>query len=200
MRLPASGNCPNGRLESEWVQLGRQTSTLCTHSGPRAVGGDCSGRSWRRWTSGDPGSCRSPNAVQQRLTRYPGLAPPFGRRLPRGGGGRRPAHKGRDAHRPRIQANPALVVARAGNPSCSNARALPTSQGFAMTKQPDSCIRRKVPTRSAKIIFNPPTRRSAMVTSCSRRSEQRTPWFLTRRSSVTWIEPQRQAGPASQNR
>ena len=37
---------------------------------------------------------------------------------------------------PSVQAKPALVVARAGKPSCSRARALPASQGFGITKHP----------------------------------------------------------------
>jgi len=39
---------------------------------------------------------------------------------------------------PRVQAKPALVVASAGNPSRAKARALPGSQGFGITKQPDA--------------------------------------------------------------
>jgi hypothetical protein len=35
-------------------------------------------------------------------------------------------------------ANPALVVASAGNPSWVNSLALPTSHGFGITKQPAS--------------------------------------------------------------
>ena len=40
--------------------------------------------------------------------------------------------------RPRLQANPELVVASALNPSEVRNRALPTSQGFGITKQPDA--------------------------------------------------------------
>jgi len=42
---------------------------------------------------------------------------------------------------PRDQAKPELVVASALNPSSSSQRALPGSQGFGITKQPDSCRR-----------------------------------------------------------
>ena len=42
---------------------------------------------------------------------------------------------------PSVQANPALVVARAGKPICSRTRALPTSHGFGITKQPAECRR-----------------------------------------------------------
>src|SRR6185503_1334047 len=44
---------------------------------------------------------------------------------------------------PSDHASPELVVASAGNPSCSSTRALPTSHGLGMTKQPLSCRRRK---------------------------------------------------------
>src|SRR5687768_18210950 len=40
---------------------------------------------------------------------------------------------------PSDQASPALVVASAWNPSCASSRALPTSHGLGMTKQPDRC-------------------------------------------------------------
>src|SRR5207249_11204918 len=39
--------------------------------------------------------------------------------------------------RPRDQANPELVVASAGKPSCASRRALPRSHGLGITKQPD---------------------------------------------------------------
>src|SRR5688572_2433357 len=51
--------------------------------------------------------------------------------------------------RPCVNAKPALVVARAGKPSPRSQRALPTSHGFGMTKQPLSCKARKRATRSA---------------------------------------------------
>ncbi len=38
--------------------------------------------------------------------------------------------------RPNDHANPELVVANAGNPRCASSRALPTSHGLGMTKQP----------------------------------------------------------------
>ena len=41
------------------------------------------------------------------------------------------------SRRPCDQANPELVVARAGKPSRARIRALPISQGLGMTKQPD---------------------------------------------------------------
>ena len=51
---------------------------------------------------------------------------------------------------PRLQAKPELVVASAGKPSISRYRALPTSHGFGMTKQPDSWSSRKRATRSVE--------------------------------------------------
>src|SRR5207249_595812 len=50
---------------------------------------------------------------------------------------------------PRVHAFPALVVASASNPIPSSATALPTSQGFGITKQPASCRRRKAATLSS---------------------------------------------------
>ena len=41
------------------------------------------------------------------------------------------------SRRPSDHANPALVVASAGNPRRSRARAVPASNGLGMTKQPD---------------------------------------------------------------
>ena len=55
----------------------------------------------------------------------------------------------RVSDRPSVQANPELVVARALKPSISRYRALPTSHGLGMTKQPVSCSARKAPVRSA---------------------------------------------------
>ena len=46
--------------------------------------------------------------------------------------------------RPCDQAKPELVVASALKPRLCRYSALPTSQGFGMTKQPASCICRKV--------------------------------------------------------
>src|SRR5436305_5845846 len=40
---------------------------------------------------------------------------------------------------PRVNANPADVVARASNPRCWRYRAVPTSHGLGITKQPDAC-------------------------------------------------------------
>src|SRR5829696_133288 len=60
--------------------------------------------------------------------------------------------------RPVVQANPALVVARAGKPSRSSAAALPASHGFGMTKQPAVCSRRKAATRSSCTVIGPPHR------------------------------------------
>src|SRR5919198_4456980 len=51
------------------------------------------------------------------------------------------------SRRPSDQAKPELVVASAGNPRFARTRALPTSHGFGMTKQPDWCSRRKTSTR-----------------------------------------------------
>jgi len=45
--------------------------------------------------------------------------------------------------------NPALVVASARKPSCASVRALPTSHGLGITKQPEECIRRNAVTRSS---------------------------------------------------
>src|SRR5262245_62760120 len=46
--------------------------------------------------------------------------------------------------RPIANAAPALVVASAGNSRCWSQRALPTSHGFGMTKQPDAWSARNV--------------------------------------------------------
>ena len=53
---------------------------------------------------------------------------------------------------PIVHANPALVVASAAKPSCANARALTTSHGFGITKQPDACKRRNSSTRSRRAV------------------------------------------------
>src|SRR5262245_21573187 len=45
--------------------------------------------------------------------------------------------------RPSDQAKPELADASALKPSCASSRALPTSHGFGMTKQPDWCSSRK---------------------------------------------------------
>src|SRR5688500_18840835 len=55
--------------------------------------------------------------------------------------------------RPIDHANPALVVASAGNPRLARKRALPRSHGLGMTKQPDSCSRRKVWQRSEGCVI-----------------------------------------------
>src|SRR5215469_10888258 len=47
------------------------------------------------------------------------------------------------------QAQPELVVASALKPAACSHWAEPTSQGLGMTKQPDSCSRRKLARRSA---------------------------------------------------
>src|SRR5215469_18961654 len=47
------------------------------------------------------------------------------------------------------QAQPELVVASALNPAACSQTAEPASQGLGMTKQPDSCSRRKLARRSA---------------------------------------------------
>ncbi len=50
---------------------------------------------------------------------------------------------------PNPNATPALVVASARNPRCCSQRAVPTSQGFGRTKQPDSWSRRNSRRRSS---------------------------------------------------
>ncbi len=57
---------------------------------------------------------------------------------------------------PSVQAKPALVVASAGKPSCSSARALPASQGFGITKHPAACRSRKAATRSFCTVIGTP--------------------------------------------
>src|SRR6266404_5771076 len=52
-------------------------------------------------------------------------------------------------------AKPALVVASAGNPSCCRYRAEPTSHGFGITKQPDSCRARNARRRALKSSTDP---------------------------------------------
>ena len=58
--------------------------------------------------------------------------------------------------RPTVHANPELVVASAGKPSCSSARALPASHGFGITKQPDSWSRWNSAIRSASTAMATP--------------------------------------------
>src|SRR5262245_50636792 len=53
--------------------------------------------------------------------------------------------------KPRDQAKPALVVARALKPMFCRYRTVPMSQGLGMTKQPLSCRRRKVARFSAVV-------------------------------------------------
>src|SRR5271168_257968 len=50
-----------------------------------------------------------------------------------------------------VQAKPALVEASALKPRCCSAFALPTSNGFGSTKQPEACILRKVARLSAVV-------------------------------------------------
>src|SRR5450631_571614 len=54
---------------------------------------------------------------------------------------------------PTVQAKPALVVASALNPIEASACALPTSQGFGITKHPEACNRRNSDIRSALAIM-----------------------------------------------
>ena len=54
---------------------------------------------------------------------------------------------------PIVHANPALVVANAVKPSCCNARALPASHGFGITKHPDSWSRWNSAIRSSRVVM-----------------------------------------------
>src|SRR3954471_13564853 len=64
------------------------------------------------------------------------------------------------SRRPCDQANPELVVARAGKPSRARILALPMSHGLGITKQPDWCSSRKRCRRSAGEVMVEDTERT----------------------------------------
>src|SRR5215468_8542384 len=68
-----------------------------------------------------------------------------------------------ESGRPCENAKPALVVAKAGNPSCCRYRAEPTSHGFGITKQPVSCRVRKARRQTLKFSCDP---RPSVPTKC----------------------------------
>ena len=83
--------------------------------------------------------------------------------------------------RPIDQANPALVVATVGNPSCTSSRALPMSHGLGITKHPDSWRRRNARHRSGDSVISARASQRCRPSACRTRA---------RRSSTLTVVPQ----------